>query len=213
MTATPLDRSRLSLAGVDIFERAVVACLFGFFTFRMVVAFLESREPIYVILILSEGLAAFFILIRRSAKTVSMNPIDWILAFVPTIAPLLAAPAVDAAPLAPVAICALLSCAGLGLQIAAKLTLRRNFGIVAANRGITTGGPYLFVRHPMYLAYLLTWIGFFLANPSAWNLFIYGVALAFQLARLQAEEQLLSKDELYRAFMRSVPYRLVPMVF
>jgi protein-S-isoprenylcysteine O-methyltransferase Ste14 len=107
----------------------------------------------------------------------------------------------------------LLMLGGVALQITAKLFLRRSFGIVAANRGIKIGGPYRFIRHPMYAGYILSQVGFLLANPSAWNLAVYSFCWGCQLCRILAEERLLIRDEAYRGLVERVPYRLIPKVF
>ena len=213
MTVKSLDigQNRLFLA-LDVIERVVVACLFSFFCVRMFLAFVEKGQLINLILIASEGLVVVFVPIRRSAKSVSLRPLDWLLAFTATAAPLLLRSS-DAGPLLPIVVCTLLTVAGFILQVAAKLTLRRNFGVIAANRGITTGGPYHYVRHPMYSAYLLTGLGFILSNPSPWNIAVYLTGFGFQVARLLAEERLLGEDRNYREFSRLVPYRLVPKIF
>src|SRR5260370_25569425 len=59
-----------------------------------------------------------------------------------------------------------LQVAGALLAALAVISLGRSFGIVAANRGIRTGGPYRFVRPPLYSAYILTQIGYMPENPS-----------------------------------------------
>ena len=46
-----------------------------------------------------------------------------------------------------------------------KITLGRSFGVVPANRGVVVGGPYNFVRHPIYTGYLITHVAFLVANP------------------------------------------------
>jgi len=213
MVDASIPPSRVNLSALlDVFERVVVAGLFSFFVYRMVASFIETGAIVNLVLVVSESLVVVFVLIRRSARIVSTIPMDWLLAFVATAAPLFARPG-DVAALAPPLFCVALTLAGLGLQIAAKLSLRRNFGIIAANRGITTGGPYNLVRHPMYLAYLLTGVGFLLTNPTAWNFAVYAIAFVFQVARLLAEERLLLQDETYRAFAERVPYRLLPRVF
>jgi protein-S-isoprenylcysteine O-methyltransferase Ste14 len=204
--------SRGLFVALDIIERSAVALLFGFFVYRMIDAFVTTGALVNLVLVVSESLVVVFVLIRRSARIVSLNPMDWILAFVATAAPLCAEPE-TIAPLVPAAFCVTLTFAGLLLQIAAKLSLRRNFGIIAANRGITTGGPYNFVRHPMYLAYLLTGVGFLLANPTGRNLGVYAIAFSFQVARILAEERLLGEDAAYRVFASRVRYRVVPMIF
>ena len=197
---------------LDVVERVVVATLFGFFVYRLLAAFMAERNPVYLTIVVSESLVVLFILIRRAAKTVSLRPGDWLLAFGATAAPLSVVPT-EAEPLLPNLFCGLIIIAGVSLQIYAKLTLRRSFGIIAANRGVTTGGPYRVVRHPMYSAYMISWCGFFLASPSLWNAAVYGFAFACQIARLMAEERLLNEDATYRSFVAAVPYRLLPGVF
>jgi MprA protease rhombosortase-interaction domain-containing protein len=152
------------------------------------------------------------ILVRRSTDNVSFNARDWAVAITGTMMPLLATPGGGEA-LAPESVYLLLMVGGLGFQIAAKLTLRRSFGVVAANRGIKIGGPYMVVRHPMYAGYTLTHVAFFLLNPSWWNLGVYLFGLACQIARIFSEERLLLQDPGYRGFRARVRYRLVPGLF
>jgi protein-S-isoprenylcysteine O-methyltransferase Ste14 len=197
---------------LDVVERVVVATLFGFFVYRLLGAYFADGNPVFLTIVLSESLVVLFILIRRAAKTVSLRPGDWLLAFGATAAPLCVTPT-DAGPLLPRVFCGLIIIVGVLLQIYAKLTLRRSFGIIAANRGVTTAGPYRLVRHPMYVAYMISWSGFFLASPSLWNAAVYGFAFVCQIARLFAEERLLNEDATYRSFVTVVPYRLLPGVF
>src|SRR5918996_296129 len=64
---------------------------------------------------------------------------------------------------------ATVSVSGLMLVIAGKRTLGRSFGIAPGNWGIVIGGPYSFVRHPIYTGYLVTHLAFLLANPTPLN--------------------------------------------
>lgn len=96
------------------------------------------------------------------------------------------------------------------LSLASLLSLGRRFGVFPALRGLATRGPYRFVRHPMYLAYLLADIGY---NLQEWN---FGTALlvvagwASLLYRIHAEERILSQDARWFAYVALVRHRLFP---
>jgi len=99
------------------------------------------------------------------------------------------------------------------LSIASLLTLGRSFGVWPALRGLMTKGPYRFVRHPMYLSYLIADIGY---NLQEWN---YGTALMVMagwlslLYRINAEEKILSRDAGWSAYAASVRCRLIPGIW
>jgi protein-S-isoprenylcysteine O-methyltransferase Ste14 len=96
------------------------------------------------------------------------------------------------------------------LAVAGICDLGRSFGIVAAHRGIQTGGLYRHIRHPIYAAYLLAFGGFVLAHPSVFNSLVLLVWIVIQIARIQSEERLLGEDPAYCVYRRAVRYRLVP---
>ena len=215
MASVVLDRRAAAPAinGLDVAERAAVLLMFASFAARNYHAIVERGQLANAILLASEGLVAFFVLIRRSSADVTRSPRDWALAFAATIGPLLAQTAAGARPLAPQGMGVAILLFGLGFQVWAKLTLRRSFGIVPANRGIKASGPYRFVRHPMYLGYVTVHVGFLLMSPNGWNLLIYGGSFAVQLLRILAEERLLGADPAYAAYCAQTRWRLLPGVF
>ena len=107
----------------------------------------------------------------------------------------------------------LLSAAGLIFVVAGKLSLGRSFGLMPANRGIVSTGLYGFVRHPIYVGYLITHVAFVTANPLATNLGVLLIADAALLMRAVCEEQTLAQDAAYRTYMERVRWRVVPGVF
>ena len=213
---------------LDVIERAVVLILFLFFASRMLpqLTRLISTEIAYpelfwlaasknldaALLVISELLAVFLIVTRRLATTVSTHPLDWTLSLIAVTAPLLAAPAA-ASMFIPSQITTALMFAGMIIQISAKAALWRSYGLIPANRGVKTTGPYRFVRHPMYAGYTLIHIGFLLGFPSLQNFLLYLTTLLIEVARLLREELILSKDPLYREYAARVRYRLLPRVF
>jgi len=103
--------------------------------------------------------------------------------------------------------------AGLCIVVMGKLSLGRSFGLTPANRGIVCRGLYRVVRHPIYLGYLITHLGFLLANPSGWNIAMLVVADVALTFRAICEEQTLAQDPEYRLYMDRVRWRLIPAVF
>jgi len=201
-----LSRKKL----LDIFERVVVVVVFGHFAFVMLTT--GKAGALNLILLLSESLPVILILTRRGANASSDKHLDWFLALVGTILPLMAVP-LGSSPLVSIGVSGAIMLLGLYVQISAKVILGRSFGLIAANRGIKVAGPYRIVRHPMYAGYIVTHVGFLLAFPSLWNLGLYSTQLAVQVARLLREEHLLKQDPSYREYAGNVRYRLFPMIF
>jgi protein-S-isoprenylcysteine O-methyltransferase Ste14 len=197
---------------LDMFERVALSLIFVFMTVNFFHAWMLGANYSSAVVLLGEAMVVVFVICRRITENVSARPGDWVLAVIGTMSPLLVQPTLGAG-LVPIFICTLMMIAGLVIQLAAKLTLRRSFGAVAANRGVKVGGPYRFVRHPMYAGYLLLHIGFLLANPSWWNAAVYLICQTCQVGRILAEERLLGDDVKYRSFAAQVRYRLIPGIF
>lgn len=196
----------------DLFEKAVVVALLGALAMRLVPGALSTGAYQSWLLLLAESCVVFFVLFRRGTTDISLRATDWMLGFGGTLAAMLVIPP-SGNPLVPLPLCGALMIAGVLAQLIAKFTLRRSFGVIAANRGVKASGPYRFVRHPMYAGYLLTHIGFLLSGPNWWNFILYSLALALNIARILAEERVLSVDPAYQELSRKVRYRLIPYVF
>jgi protein-S-isoprenylcysteine O-methyltransferase Ste14 len=94
------------------------------------------------------------------------------------------------------------------LSFVSLLTMGRLFGIRPALRGLVTSGPYRFVRHPMYLSYILADIGY---NLQEWNFVTLLLVLAGWMSlvyRIYAEERVLSQHAEWPAYVALVRYRL-----
>jgi protein-S-isoprenylcysteine O-methyltransferase Ste14 len=191
---------------LDFAERAIVVAMAAVFFSRMVSTG-GAGSLINLLICLSEGMTAVFVLIRRPGQ-IAATPYAWSIAFIGSCAPLMVAP--EGLRLIPTAASVVLMIAGLCLSIAGKAFLSRSFGIVPANRGIQKGGPYALVRHPIYLGYLFAHAGYLLANLSPWNAAIYALTWGTQVLRIRAEERILSEDPAYRAYKTETRRRLIP---
>src|SRR5262245_54630143 len=137
--------------------------------------------------ILELTVAVFFV-IRRPAFSTSSSPLAWIATTAATFGVLAGRPGGEPLwGLEPVY--AALQLIGVALALASIAALGRSFGLVAANRGIKTGGPYALVRHPLYVAYFVTQLGYMLESPTVRNISILIAVITFQLVRVHTEEQ------------------------
>jgi len=157
-----------------------------------------------------EGWAALLFLVRRPADRLSRRPLAWVAAPVGSFAMLLARPYRGGLPQLP---CELLQLGGVLFALAGLATLGRSFGLVAADRGLKTGGPYRLVRHPAYAGYLIAYVGYVLENPAPLNVVLLCISTAFQLVRIHQEEAVLDADAGYGSYRERVPYRLVPRLY
>ncbi len=189
-----------------------LASVFAFFAAAHLVRWRQGGEPTGVGFVAEEALAVLLFLVRRRPMRTSLSPADWILATGGSWLIMLARPA--GPPLLGLRWVYLgMQFAGLAGVLLSLGTLGRSFGIVAANRGLKTGGPYRVVRHPAYLSYLVTQIGYVLENPSPVNLGLLAVVSFCQIGRIQAEERVLCRDAGYQEYAGRVRYRLVPGLY
>ena len=211
-TATPaLAPPRwLTPARLDRFEQVTIVILWLLLAKRV----FTSANQFAPLIMVAETAIVIFVLLRRPTEKISLKLGDWLLAITATYAPLLIQPANTPAALqllVPLAVGLIIF--GNVIQIAAKMFLRRSFGIAPANRGIKTDGMYRIVRHPMYAGYLVVHIGILMLMPTMLNFVIYAIGWWAQILRLIAEERLLGEDPAYQVLMQKTRWRLIPGVF
>ena len=210
----PVQYNSSASGWMDGIERAAIVLLYSFFLQRMFGAYWFTGNIGNLVMLVTESVLVGFILCRKATNDLSRRPGDWFLAFAATSIPLLAAPQVTNSQLPGWDLVAvLLTFGGLIVQVLSKFTLGRRFGVVAANRGICIAGPYKLVRHPIYMGYLISHIGFCMLSPTAWNLAIFATLYVVKIPRIFAEERLLGQDPQYRDYQKIVRYRLIPGLF
>ena len=101
---------------------------------------------------------------------------------------------------------ALLSTTGTVISILAVIKLRKSFGIFVQVRSIICTGVYKYVRHPIYLGYFLSFIGYSLLQGKIYYFLITGFTMLIVLYRAMLEENKLAQhSEEYRAYMEKTP--------
>ena len=101
---------------------------------------------------------------------------------------------------------------GVVLTQVARVYMGRSFGILPANRGIVSKGPFRSVRHPIYFGWLILSLGYAMSFASERNIFLIAMTLPFMVWRIGQEEVHLSADPEYLQYMKQVRYRLWPGV-
>ncbi len=96
----------------------------------------------------------------------------------------------------------LLTVIGPAISLWAIFYLRRSFGIFVEVRKVVLGGPYQWVRHPMYLGYVCMLAGLLLANFSAIFFLLVPIHVVLLVYRARLEEARLAEHSpQYRQYM------------
>ena len=196
----------------DLLARLCVGVLFLLLTLTIAAEFRRTGHVTGLLLMGSEGLVVVLTIVRRRAQLVDRSPIAAILTVVSLVGPPLLRPtAVE--PLASDIVTAMVSALGLAIVVYGKMVLGRSFGLIPANRGVVTGGPYNIVRHPIYTGYLITHVAFIAAHPTLVNVAIITMADGALIWRALLEERVLGTDDVYQAYCSRVAWHLVPGLF
>ena len=196
----------------DLASRAMIVILFTLLSINLLGDFMRTGHVTGLLLLASESLVVVLTVVRRPARLVDRSFNAALMTVVSLAGPPLLRAHSDAG-LTPDVVTAMVSAVGLGLVVLGKIALGRSFGVVPANRGVVVGGPYSFVRHPIYTGYLITHVAFLVANPAPWNAAVILIADAALVLRALMEERVLSADAEYQGYCQRVGWHLVPGVF
>jgi protein-S-isoprenylcysteine O-methyltransferase Ste14 len=205
----PRGRSVLLLR--DWAFRISLATIWFSFAHAHIMRWHETGEARGVGSIAVETVVAVLFLTRRAPIETSDRFVAWAATIVGTFGPLLLRPTSEGGGGSEAAL--VLQLVGASFSVLSLFAIGRSFGLVAANRGIRTHGPYGLVRHPVYLGYLVTNTGYVLENPSLRNLAVVAGATLAQLVRISCEEEVLSRDAVYGRYRARVRFRLIPYLY
>jgi protein-S-isoprenylcysteine O-methyltransferase Ste14 len=197
---------------VALAAKVIAAAALSVFVVRVWNAYLLQHRPSLLLLLAGEVITVVLVLLARTPKAVTIDPLACVCTLCGTFYFLYFSLAPGVA-LIPWSVSVAVQSVAISWQIIAKLSLGNRFGLLPANRGIVTTGPYAVVRHPIYFGYFLNHLGYFLGAASWTNAGLFAVLYGFQIARLFQEEALLMQDEVYRAYASRVRWRFLPGVF
>jgi protein-S-isoprenylcysteine O-methyltransferase Ste14 len=160
----------------------------------------------YFALVLSAhaGIAAY-LLIVRSPQQRGVSPIRTGAAWTSAMLPLSMVTSGEEHPTL-----SILSTTGVAFAVWALWCLGRSFGVAPADRGVVQRGPYRWVRHPMYLGELFSFVMIVIGSSSCWNIVVLTITVMTIFMRIRWEEKLIVG---YGNYAQSVRWRLVPYLW
>lgn len=205
------DGRRFQFKGLGAaISNLALAALFASFAYAHLQRFLVQPRASLLLIVAVEGLVAVMLVIRRDPDQTAHGWQTWLATSVGTFAPMLMRPT-DAP--SDLLVGQLLQGGAFALQILAVLSLNRSFGLLPAHRGVQSKGLYRWVRHPLYMTYLIAHVGYLASNMSLWNFCVVVTVTAFQVVRILQEERLLSQYPDYVSYVSGTRWRLVPAVW
>lgn len=200
-----------SLRGIRLaFTNMLLGTLFLFFAIANAKSFLENPRLSVFLIVVTETIVAVFLIIRRDPDETGHTWQAWITTTCGTLAPFLLRPIEATEDLL---LGEILQITAFILQIAALLYLNRSFGLLPAHRGVKSGGLYGWVRHPLYTAYVIMFLGYWINNQSLNNAAVIVAGAAFLVMRIHYEEALLFKYADYTRYAKRIRWRLIPSIW
>ena len=200
-----------SFRGVGLaFTNFFLAACYGLFAYSNLNSFLENPRLSVLLIVVAESIAAVFLIVRRDPDETWHSWQTWLTTTCGTLAPLLLRPVEGAQD---VLVGEALLLLGFVIQILALVSLNRSFGLLPALRGVKSSGLYGWVRHPLYAAYVIYFVGYLINNQSLNNAAVAVFGIAFLVMRIHYEETLLAKQADYRQYVARTRWRLIPAVW
>ena len=150
----------------------------------------QTQLVFFLLLVLRDFVAAYFFLKRKQTQ-VKATQFQSVLAYLSSAMPLVYfSPSEDVKLF--FLISNVLSIAGFLLVALATIELGQSIGISPANRDYVRTGIYRYIKHPMYLGYVVSDVGMVFLNPLNAVLLLISSSLYFMRARY--EQKALNTD-------------------
>lgn len=188
----------------------LAAMLYLVFAAVHVLGFAATPRPSLLVVVIIETFVALMFLLRAPAERATVSMYAWATTLGGTLAPLLLRPVAGGHD---VLLGQVIQCGGGAFALLSLVYLNRSFGLLPAVRPLQLGGPYRWLRHPVYAGYAVQNLGYLASNASVRNLVVVIVALGFQVLRVLEEERLLTTVPEYAAYKQHTRWRLLPRVF
>lgn len=147
----------------------------------------------YLLLILRDVAASWFLLTRNPSEAKKSNKSVSVLAYVSSAWPFLYLSSTTDSSIAHLAD-SLLAITGFLLSTWALFDLGKSFGVAPANRGFVRTGVYRYLKHPMYFGYVISESGFIFLNP--WNGIPWTFSTLLYVMRSKVENQVLRQNKI-----------------
>ena len=171
-----------SLRGIGLaFTNMLLGTLFILFAIANAGSFLENPRLSVFLIVVTETIVAIFLITRRDPDETEHTWQTWTTTTCGTLAPFLLRPIEATEDLL---LGEILQIVAFAVQIAALLYLNRSIGLLPAYRGVKTGGLYSWVRHPLYTAYVIMFLGYWINNQSLSNAAVIVAGSALLVMRI-----------------------------
>lgn len=185
--------------------------LYVFFLYNHLLSIKAGEiSSIVLIFVIMETIVIALLLLRKNPTDRTSEILPIFIAFVGTFLPLLLIPSQQ---VIDEQIGSIFITIGGILAIASYLSLNTSFGVTPALRSVKTTGLYQIIRHPMYLSYIIIYIGYLHLSFSLLNLTILILLLFCLFFRSFYEEKVLIQSPDYLNYTTKVKYRIIPFVY
>lgn len=151
----------------------------------------QTQLLFFLLLVLRDFVAGYFFVKRKPAQE-KASLIPRMMAYVSSAMPLLyLGPTVDTKSLFLAS--DLLAILGFLVVAFATAELGTSIGISPAKRGLVRNGIYHYIKHPMYLGYVVSELGLVILNPL--NAALFGFSISFYIFRGLSENRILGPAE------------------